>query len=188
MSETNPSVAAAEKQIAEKKAADLEAAKAVPHVPVARSETAPEYPKFLSDPKSTRPDRRVNDSTEEAAARTDGFTNVVPVTAAQRAALALDELPFIVTIGRCEACKKPILEGGIGAQGYTFHPDGGKDRTGVYVHNDCALAAKDAASTLVHPRTEGVSKVIALTPEQQAALIANPVVVPAPRVGAQKIG
>lgn len=44
-------------------------------------------------------------------------------------------------IGACSACGQPIQEGGIGSAGYTFHPDGGKDRTGVFVHNDCTLAA-----------------------------------------------
>jgi hypothetical protein len=37
------------------------------------------FPKQLHDPNSGRPDQRVNDAEEEAAARADGFTVLVPI-------------------------------------------------------------------------------------------------------------
>jgi len=55
--------------------------------------SVPGYPKLLSDPKSSRPDRLVHNAVEESDARADGFTNVVPAPVPAHPAVATHPKP-----------------------------------------------------------------------------------------------
>ena len=97
--------------------------------------------------KEKEEEKKIAEKKEEDAAATKPTPHVPvapavhPVAAAPAGLAVADDEPFVVSIARCNNCKGAIFEGGTGAQGYTFYPDGGKDRTGVFTHNDCALAA-----------------------------------------------
>lgn len=125
---------------------------------------APDYPKVLSDPTSNRADRTVNNASEEAAARADGFTVLRGSTASPKA-----EYPKVL--------RNPSLRSAKDAQYSVAQPSGSFTRPDATVNNATEEAAARADGFTVVVATVGssvsgkpslVPAGPAITPEQAA--------------------